>query len=310
MNEPSLISNTDELQNSKEHGSNFFMPLSIYFELIKLKQTFLLVFTSFFAYLISAYPTISWIDSIWLLFSMFLAVSGSTLLNMYIDRDIDKIMERTHDRPLPAGKVSHKTVLAHGILFSVVGILAAGLFLNIITMLAIFAGFFFDVVVYSIWLKRKTKLSILFGGIAGGLPAIAGRAVVIGTIDWISILMGLFILTWIPLHILTLSLLPKNLKGYSNANVPMWPVVSGKKQTMLVITISAMICMGTAILLSWLLSINMIVFIILIILSVGITSFAVINLIIPSEKITWTIFKLASMFMALAFILWLIGVAV
>ncbi|MHA1829878.1 MAG: UbiA family prenyltransferase, partial [Candidatus Heimdallarchaeaceae archaeon] len=75
-------------------------------------------------------------------------------------------------------------------MFSIAGIAAAGVFLNLITMSVVFIGFFFDVVIYSMWLKRRTKYSIIFGGIAGGLPAIAGRVAVTNSIDIISLLIG------------------------------------------------------------------------------------------------------------------------
>ncbi|MFX0184129.1 MAG: protoheme IX farnesyltransferase, partial [Candidatus Hodarchaeota archaeon] len=221
-------------EDYEQPSSSSYPPISFstYSDLIKSKQTFLLVYTTVFAYLISAWNTsIEFVDFIWLIIGMFFAVSGSTLLNMYVDKDIDALMERTKDRPLPSGQVPPSTVLKHGILFTVAGILAIGVFVNVITMIVVFLGFFFDVVVYSILLKRRTRYSIIFGGVAGGLPAMAGRTAVIGTIDLIAIFMGLFVLCWIPLHILTLALLPKNLEGYRNANIPMWPVVKSRNQT-------------------------------------------------------------------------------
>ncbi|MHA1201263.1 MAG: protoheme IX farnesyltransferase [Candidatus Heimdallarchaeaceae archaeon] len=290
--------------------SDRFLSLRLYLGLIKEKQTVLLVFTSILAYLISAYPTISLSDSLWLLFSMFLAVSGITLLNMYIDRDIDKIMERTKDRALPSGKISPLSVLGHGMLYTVLGILFAGVFLNITAMTIIFLGFFFDIVIYSLWLKRRTRFSIIFGGIAGGLPAIAGRVVFTGHIDLIGILMGIFILSWIPLHILTLALLPKTLEGYRNAKVPMWPVVRSEKETIIVITISALISSLTAIAISILLNIHIVTTIVVVVAGFIIIGLSIVNLIKPKEKTTKFIFMSASLFMVIAFILWFVGKAI
>ncbi|MHA1221883.1 MAG: heme o synthase [Candidatus Heimdallarchaeaceae archaeon] len=302
-----------EEQTGKESRTsmhNSFLPVSLYFELIKAKQTFLLTFTAVFSYLISASVKFNFKDFFWVFTAIFFAVSGSTLLNMYIDRDIDKIMKRTKNRPLPSGLVSSETVIAHGIVFSIAGIAAAGVFLNLITMAVVFIGFFFDVVIYSMWLKRRTKYSIIFGGIAGGLPAIAGRVAVTNSIDIISLLIGIFILLWIPLHILTLALIPENLQGYSEAKVPMWPVVSGKKQTLTVITLSAISSSVIAVIISFLLNLHKVSLILMIIFGTFVSLLSIKNLAKPTEKTTWLIFKIASIFMGIAFLLWYIGVMV
>ncbi len=130
--------------------------LSIYGELIKAKQTILLLYTAVFSYLITVVElneSFKWFNFLFLILSLFLAVSGTTQLNMYIDRDIDAIMERTKNRPLLSGKVSPMTVLINGIILTSIGILIAYLTLEWLTALIIFLGFFFDVVIYSILLK-------------------------------------------------------------------------------------------------------------------------------------------------------------
>jgi protoheme IX farnesyltransferase len=289
----------------------FLVPWSLYGDLIKGKQTFLLLYTVFFAYLISAWPSrLSAIDLAWLVVSLFFAISGSTLLNMYIDRDIDAIMERTKKRSLPSYRVHPTAVLVQGLVFSIFGILTAGLFLNLITMIIVFLGFFFDAIVYSLLLKRRTRFSILFGGIAGGLPAVAARTAVIGTVDLVAVLMATFVLFWIPLHILTLALIPKNLEGYTKACVPMWPVVSGKISTTRMITISAIVMSVTIFLTGIALNIQMILLLPLIAFSLFLIYLSVANLMKPTEKKTFKIFKLASMYMAFSFLWLFLGVAI
>ncbi|TFG20164.1 MAG: protoheme IX farnesyltransferase [Promethearchaeota archaeon] len=280
-----------------------------YHELVKSKQTILLLATCIFAYLMSAIPlgVFNWLEVFLLSLSTFIAISGTTILNMYIDRDIDAKMERTKDRPLPSGKITPKFVLINGIIFTVLGLILTLFLINWTTTLVIFLGFFFDFVIYSIWLKRRTKYSILFGGIAGGLPAVAGRVQAIGTIDGIAILLMFFILTWIPIHILTLALMPHNLEGYRNAGVPMWPVLSSEQETMRVIGGSALvnaIVMGiTAILLK----IHWIVGIIIGVLCILLIVLVIMDLVKPTQKITFTIFKFASAFMLLGFVLLYVG---
>ncbi len=275
---------------------------SLYGELIKSKQTFLLVYTTGFAYLISSWSVgINPLLLFWVIIALVLAISGSTMLNMYIDMDIDAKMSRTSDRPLPKGLISPRKVLAHGATWTTVGIFLCGIFINFLTMVVVFFGFFFDVIVYSVLLKRRTKYSILFGGIAGGLPALAGRTAILNIIDLVGIFMALFVITWIPLHILTLSLIPENLEGYRQAGVPMWPVVNGERQAIRVTAgaalLSALMIMTTAIALK----IHLVAQIPLIIFAVLVIVKSLSNLKNPSTTKTFKIFKLASIYMAFAF---------
>ncbi|MHA1319289.1 MAG: heme o synthase [Promethearchaeota archaeon] len=290
---------------------NFKNILILFGELIKARQTILLVYTGVFTYLITAVSLaveIKWFNLLHLAISLYLAVSGTTVLNMYIDRDIDAIMERTKDRPLPSGKVTASQVLAFGTIFTVLGIFLAFLTLNWLAALIVFLGFFFDVVVYSIWLKRRTKYSIIFGGIAGGLPAWAGRVAITGSLDWIGFLLLIFILTWIPVHILTIALIPKNFEGYKKAKVPMWPVVSSQAQTMRVIALGAFLSSVALYEAARLLGANWIIRIIWGVMSLVIIILSIKSLIKPTNKLTFLIFKIASLYMLLGFLLVFLGV--
>jgi len=290
---------------------NFKNLLTLFGELIKARQTILLVYTGVFSYFItvaSLAVEINWYNLLHLAISLYLAISGTTVLNMYIDRDIDAIMERTKDRPLPSGRVTASAVLTFGTIFTVLGIFLAFLTLNWLSALIIFFGFFFDVVVYSILLKRRTKFSILFGGIAGGLPAWAGRVAILGHLDWIGFLLLLFILAWIPVHILTIALIPKNFEGYKKAKIPMWPIVSSKTQTMRVIAIGAFLSSVALYEAARLLGANAIIRIIWGVMSLIIIILSIKNLIKPTNKLTFLIFKIASLYMLLGFLLVFLGV--
>ena len=137
--------------------------------------------------------------------SLFLAISGSTVLNMWYDRDIDAKMGRTKKRPLSSGAVSDGEVLRLGLTLSLLGV-GLAVAMDALYGLIVFAGLFFDVVVYTIWLKRRTCWSIVWGGISGGMPILAGRVLGVGGFDWIGIVLSLGILFWIPTHILTFSM--------------------------------------------------------------------------------------------------------
>jgi len=131
-----------------------------------------------------------------------------------------------------------------------------------------------------------------------------------GKIDLVAILLGIFILAWVPLHILALALLPETLEGYKNAEVPMWPVVRSKKETIIVTTISSLISSITAITTSLLLDIHIVINILVILAGLIMIGLSMMNLIKPTEKTTKIIFISASIFMVLAFLLWFIGVIV
>ena len=280
-------------------------------ELIKTKQTILLLYTSVFSFFITAveFPGVyTWGELVFVTLSLFLTISGTTALNMYLDRDIDAIMERTKDRPLPSGRLKPSTVLKYGIFLVIFGILIAIFTLNLLTGFIIFLGFFFDVVIYTILLKRRTKLSILFGGIAGGLPALAGRTVIIGIVDVTGLLFLFFILAWIPVHILTLALIPKNFNGYKEAKIPMWPVVSTEKKTMRIIAIGAFFTSVTLYENARHLQANGIIRIFIGICCFFLMILVMRNLMKPSNKLTFLIFKVASLFMIIGFLLLYLGV--
>src|SRR6266496_5981337 len=187
--------------------------IRLYWPLIKSLQTGLLLSTGIAGYL-SSRPPFSISLLLGLAVSLFLAISGSTILNMWYDRDIDAQMKRTHMRPAASGKLDNREVLAVGMTISILGIGLAFLIAPLYG-LVVFAGSFFDVIVYTVWLKRRTCWSILWGGISGAMPILSGRVLAVGNIELIGILLALSILFWIPTHTLTYSM--KFRSDYKNA---------------------------------------------------------------------------------------------
>ena len=151
---------------------------------------------------------------------------------MVYDRDIDAIMKRTCQRPLPAGLVTVKEALLLGFVLSTLGVGWAWA-LSPLYGLVVFAGFFCDVLIYTVWLKRRTPWSIVWGGIAGGMPVLAGRALGMGQLDLIGLLLSLAVLLWIPTHIMTFSI--KHADDYRRARVPVFPNVYGERFTRLLL---------------------------------------------------------------------------
>lgn len=209
-----------------------------YWPLIKSLQTALLLITGVAGYMSVSCPVLNFPEITTLAISLFLAISGSTVLNMWYDHDIDARMERTCLRPIPTGKVSPSEALRLGLVLSGIGVGLAVL-LDPLFGLVVFAGLFFDVVIYTIWLKRRTAWAIIWGGISGGMPVLAGRSLALGYIDWIGIALSLAVLFWIPTHILTFSM--RYHKDYRAAGVPTFPSTYGFEATRRVIAVSSIL---------------------------------------------------------------------
>lgn len=208
--------------------------LRAYWTLIKSLQTGLLLITGLAGYA-SARPDAS--AQVWLAIagSLFLAISGSTALNMLVDRDIDGLMKRTANRPLPSGLVNTTEAFCIGLALVWLG-LSWAFILNPLYGLIVSAGVFFDVGVYTLWLKRRTPWSIVWGGVAGAMPVLAGRVLGAGQIDLAGLLFALAVLVWIPTHMMTFGI--KYAEDYSRAGVPVFPNVYGQRATRLIIAVS------------------------------------------------------------------------
>jgi protoheme IX farnesyltransferase len=161
--------------------------------------------------------------------------------------------------------------------------------------LVVFAGLFTDVFIYTMWLKRRTALSVIWGGVAGGMPVLAGRVLGLGAIDWVGITLALAVLFWIPTHILTFSLRYK--ADYSHAGVPTFPSSYGDTVTHKVIAISsifATIAMGFS---AYGIGMTWGYLRVLVVLSAGLFLLASSSLIKPSERLNFGLFKYASVYM-------------
>ena len=172
--------------------------------------------------------------------------------------------------------------------------------------LIIFAGLFFDVVVYSMWLKRRTCWSILWGGIAGGMPILAGRVLGLGSLDWIGVLLAMGILFWIPTHILTFNMRYK--ADYQAANVPTFVSTYGFRVTRMTIVISSVLAALAMIIAAWGIGMDWGFLRLLGVLSGGLFVLAMTTLVKPSERINFGLFKYASLYMLSAMLLVVIEV--
>lgn len=162
---------------------------------------------------------------------LFIALGGgaSGALNMWWDADIDRIMNRTKGRPIPAGKVEPGEALAIGLALSGISVVMLALATNILAGALLAFTIFFYAVVYSMWLKRSTPQNIVIGGAAGAFPPMIGWVAATGSISVEAVLMFSLIFMWTPPHFWALALFMK--EDYSNAGVPMLTVTHGRKAT-------------------------------------------------------------------------------
>jgi protoheme IX farnesyltransferase len=270
-----------------------------YWLLIKSMQTGLLLSTGIAGYL-SAHTTLDLGIMLGLVGSLFLAISGSTILNMWYDCDIDTVMNRTHNRPLASGKVTKREALFLGLLLSMIGVSWA-VALDGLYGLVVFAGLFFDVVVYTIWLKRRTSWSIVWGGISGGMPILAGRALAIGQIDLVGILLMMSVLFWIPTHILTFNM--RYFDDYKAAGVPTFPSRYGIEATRAIIALSAIIAAASIGVAGVMIGVQAGALRLMAVLSTGLLLLSFATVFRPSERVNFSLFKYASIYMLASMIL-------
>jgi protoheme IX farnesyltransferase len=273
--------------------------IKLYLPLIKSLQTGLLLLTGVAGYL-SAHVKINWIEFGQLLPSLFLAIAGSTILNMWWDRDIDAKMKRTHSRPISAGQVTRAEAFNLGMIVSIIGV-GWALALHGAYGVVVFAGLFFDVVVYSIWLKRRTCWSIVWGGVSGAMPILAGRVLSVGHVDAIGVLLACAVLFWIPTHTLTFSL--KFMDDYQAAGVPTFPSTYGEAATRFTIACSSVLAALTMGLASVWIGVTAGTLRLMIVLGAGLFFLAVTTVFRPSERVNFSLFKYASMYMLFAMLL-------
>ena len=157
------------------------------------------------------------------------AAGGAGAINMWYDRDIDAIMRRTRSRPIPSGRIAPGEALGFGVTLAAAAVIVMGLATNLTAALVLALSVGFYVVVYTVWLKRRTPQNIVIGGAAGAFPPVVGWASVTGTIDLMPLVLFAIIFFWTPPHFWSLSLFAH--ADYERAGVPMLPVVAGASET-------------------------------------------------------------------------------
>ena len=199
-----------------------------YFELMKPRVMSLVIFTT----ISGMYLAPSQIHPVLSLFSILaiaLGAGSAGAINQWIDKDIDKLMERTKKRPIPSGRVDSAEALTFSLVVSLISIIILGLSSNWYAASLLFFTIFFYSVIYSIILKRKTPQNIVIGGAAGALPPVIGWVAMTGNISFFPIILFMLIFLWTPPHFWALALVKS--EDYKKAGIPMMPNVVGQSST-------------------------------------------------------------------------------
>ncbi|MGC9448761.1 heme o synthase [Cereibacter johrii] len=199
-----------------------------YVALLKPRVMSLVVFTALVGLLVAPVTVHPMIALTGILF-IALGAGASGALNMWWDEDIDRVMKRTRNRPVPSGTVAPGEALGIGLALSGIAVVMLGLATNLFAAGLLAFTIFFYAVVYSMWLKRTTPQNIVIGGAAGAFPPMIGWAVATGGVSVESLFMFALIFMWTPPHFWSLALFMKS--DYSDAGVPMLTVTHGRQVT-------------------------------------------------------------------------------
>lgn len=199
-----------------------------YYALLKPGVMKLVVFTGFVGMVVapgSIHPLIAFAA----ILSIAVGAGASAALNMWYEADIDAGMERTKNRPIPAGKILPEEALGFGIALSLLSVLCMALMVNYVAAALLMLTIAYYAIFYTMWLKRRTPQNIVIGGAAGALPPVIGWAAVTGHVSIESIALFAIIFIWTPPHFWALSLYRAD--EYQKVGIPMMPVVKGKPAT-------------------------------------------------------------------------------
>ena len=214
---------TLESIDEKETGS--FKDLYL---LLKPRVMWLAVFTAAVGIIIAPIQNNLFLSLI-VLICISIGAGAAGVLNMWWDRELDNMMERTNSRPLPSEKISSDDAFVFGLSLSIFSVMFLGLVSNWLAAFLLALTIFFYLVIYSMFLKKATPQNIVIGGAAGAMPPLIGWVATTGTVSIEPLLLFLFIFLWTPPHFWSLAIITKD--DYAKASIPMFPVLYGVEKT-------------------------------------------------------------------------------
>ena len=213
------------LESIDEKGTGSFKDLYL---LLKPRVMWLSVFTAAVGIIIAPIQNNLFLSLI-VLICISIGAGAAGVLNMWWDRELDNMMERTNSRPLPSEKISSDDAFVFGLSLSIFSIMFLGLVSNWLAAFLLALTIFFYLVIYSMFLKKATPQNIVIGGAAGAMPPLIGWVATTGSISSEPLLLFLFIFLWTPPHFWSLAIITKD--DYAKASIPMFPVLYGVEKT-------------------------------------------------------------------------------
>lgn len=277
-----------------------------YYELTKPKIWYLLVFTALGSALTASLLfdiPLSPLTWVLLLGGIAAGSAAADTITGYNDRDIDAIMDRTKDRPIPSGRISPRNALIFGLILTVIALIFSAL-INLWAFLLMIFGLFDNIIIYSKWLKRRSQSNIILGGFSGGVPALIGYVTVTTQNIEIGLVMAGLVFLWIPTHIWSLALHVR--KDYQKAKVPMLPVVSEEKRAVRIIAGTTLIMVLFSILPFFFNQFGHIYLVTATIFGAIMLALSLWLLLKPTEKASWTVFKFSSPYLTAVFIAFMV----
>ena len=277
-----------------------------YYELTKPKIWYLLVFTAFGSALTASLLfNIPITPLTWMLLLGGVAAGSAAAdtITGYNDRDIDAIMDRTKDRPIPSGRISPRNALIFGLILTAIALIFSWL-INLWVFLLMLFGLFDNIIVYSKWLKRRNQANIILGGFSGGVPALIGYVTVTTQNLEIGLVMAGLVFFWIPTHIWSLALHVR--KDYQKAKIPMLPVVCEEKKAVRIIAGTTLIMVLFSILPFFFNQFGQIYLITATLFGAIMMGLSLWLLLKPTEKASWTVFKFSSPYLTAIFIAFMV----
>jgi protoheme IX farnesyltransferase len=278
-----------------------------YVEVTKPASVFLLVFTALATMVVAAG---GWNLPPRLFATTFLAVTlgcaGANTVTCYIDRDMDRVMERTKRRPIPSGRIfPPERALYWGLLLTVVSLVLAWM-INPLAFVLGLLGFVDNVVVYSLLLKRRSPLNVILGGFSGGLPALVGWAAVNNTLNLTALLIAAVVVLWIPNHIWNLAIFYT--EDYRKVRVPMLPAVFSLEKTIRCTVATVVLMYACSLALYFVGGLGFIYLGIASVFGLFITASNLALSLKPSRERAWVMFKLSSPYLFVLFLAMMLDV--
>lgn len=282
-----------------------------YWEVTKPNILSLLIFTSLATMFIASKRTgqgLSPLLAVVAIATITLGCAGCNVLTCYIDRDIDALMKRTRDRPLPSKRIHPpEKALYFGLAITVASLILA-LWLNVLAFLFLLLGVLDNVVVYSLVFKRRNPLNILLGGFSGGMPVLFGWAAVANEVSLTPILLSALVFFWIPAHIWSLALFYK--EDYERAGVPMLPTVVSLRTALRSIVLAVLIMFPISILIYFFSRFSLLYLIPALVLGIVVVIGNLYLFFKPTRERAWTMFKISSPYLFILFSIMVIDAAI